>query len=87
MVVALLQAIIAFTQNDWKKSALLLKPYINIVGCTGGSDAQIDLFKQTYLVSLIKAKHWQEAKNYLKTYSQGLELSPLNEYWQQQIKA
>jgi tetratricopeptide (TPR) repeat protein len=82
----LLQAIVSFVNEKWDQCCELMKPYINIIGCVGGSDAQIDVFKQTYLVALIKAKRNKEAKAFLYDRAQSLPLTPLESSWAMQIK-
>jgi hypothetical protein len=58
--VSLAQACLAFAEENYSRTALLLEPIMVRLPCVGGSDAQNDLFRQTYLVSLIKTK--QQAK-------------------------
>jgi len=51
----------------------------------GGSDAQVDLFRQTYLLSLIKSGEKKKAKIYLDEISTSVIATPLNDYWRSLI--
>ncbi len=82
----LLEAVVDFANENWQGCVDKLAPYINIIGCVGGSDAQVDLFKQTYLCALINAKHYHEANTMLYERANKFVFSPLESFWMEQIK-
>ncbi len=59
---ALLQAVQAFAEQDYAKTVALLTSIVDKVWMVGGSDAQVDLFWQTYLQALIKSGKKSEAQ-------------------------
>ena len=81
----LLKACESFAKDDYLKSAQLLEPVITDIAMVGGSDAQVDLFRQTYLISLIKSGDKENSKNYLKDICTSDTPTPLSEYWRSLI--
>jgi len=59
----------------------ILAQIIDGVEMVGGSDAQVDLFRQAYLLSLINCNKKSEAKKYLNNFSTSPTLTPLQNYW------
>jgi hypothetical protein len=51
------------------------------VTVVGGSDAQVDLFRQTYFRSLLDCGRKSEAKAYWLTQTTGKTLSSLDRQW------
>jgi hypothetical protein len=51
------------------------------VTVVGGSDAQVDLFRQTYFRSLIDCGRRSDAKAYWQATTAGKTLSPLDRLW------
>ncbi len=72
---------LAYADKDYGKVLKYFDPMISKVGCAGGSDAQIDLFYQTYLKSLIGNRRYQEAENLLHHMTQGRDLTKLERKW------
>lgn len=63
----LMEGCIFFAQQNYQKTLDCLEPILLSIGCIGGSDAQVDLFHQCYLRSLIETKRFTQALTYLKT--------------------
>ncbi|MDG2304782.1 MAG: hypothetical protein P8R42_09020 [Candidatus Binatia bacterium] len=78
---ALVDACAAFAQGDSVRSATLLEPVVEGIGCVGGSDAQDDLFRQTFLSSLIRAGRRESANAVLARILDGRPPSPLESTW------
>jgi hypothetical protein len=51
------------------------------VTVVGGSDAQVDLFRQTYFRSLLDCGRKADAKAYWTAKTAGTTLSPLDRSW------
>ncbi len=83
--IALVDACLAFAEGDNVRAATLLEPAIDDVGCVGGSDAQDDVFRQTHLVSLIRAGRARSARAALERLLRGHAPSPLEDTWAAQI--
>ena len=83
---ALMSGVVAFANEQWEHCCDVLEPHINEIGCVGGSDAQVDLFKQTYLVALIKAKRRRQAQAYFNQRTSQLPLTPLETAWASRIE-
>lgn len=72
---------LAFADKEYTKALQYFDPIILRVGCVGGSDAQIALFYQTYLKSLIGAQRYWDAENLLHKMTQGRDLTKLERKW------
>lgn len=81
----LIHGVLAFVDGNYDLSINHLQPIIDTVGCVGGSDAQVDLFRQTYMKSLIYAKRKSQAASYLKEIIGERELTPLETKWREEI--
>lgn len=77
----LLHGSLQFAEGNYQKALEHFDPMIKEVGAVGGSDAQIDLFYQTYLQALIKNKRYQEAKTFLAWMTGGHPLTALQQKW------
>lgn len=77
--VELVNASLVFAEKDYKQAAKLIKPIFTKIGSCGGSDAQIDLFYQMYLVSLLKTGKKSSAKQVFKKLSHPKIISPREE--------
>lgn len=75
------KAIVAFVQQDYHKASRLLKPVINNCFLVGGSDAQDELFTQTYLLCLIRLKKVKEAQEFFDHYLSHYKNTALAAYW------
>jgi tetratricopeptide (TPR) repeat protein len=78
---ALVDACAAYAQGEAARSAELLDPVIGEVTVVGGSDAQVDLFRQTYFRSLLDCGRKSDAKAYWTAKTAGKTLSPLDRAW------
>ena len=81
----LLHGCIAFARDDYTEAAACLGPLMGpeheTVVRVGGSDAQVDLFRQAYLCSLIGAGETSAARAYLDHIKTGAVATPLQDYW------
>ena len=85
IAIPLFEASAAFAGENYQQASLTLKPIIDNIIKVGGSDAQDDLFRQMYLLSLIKSNKRSESAEYLNTISTSPEFTPLQEYWKSLI--
>lgn len=72
---------LAYADGDFSQAVRHFDPIMDTVGCVGGSDAQIDLFYQTYLKSLIGAHRDGDAESLLHHMTQGRNLTKLERKW------
>jgi len=77
----LIDATASYALDKYKPAADILAQIIDDVEMVGGSDAQVDLFRQAYLLSLINCNKKSEAKKYLNNLSTSPTLTPLQNYW------
>ncbi|HTW28547.1 MAG TPA: tetratricopeptide repeat protein [Acetobacteraceae bacterium] len=78
---ALLPGVLALAQGDAARAAERLEPAMPSIGSVGGSDAQNDLFRQSFLVALIESGRAAEARTELRRRLEGVQPTPLDEYW------
>jgi hypothetical protein len=78
---ALIRACAAYAKGEAPRAADLLEPVMREVTVVGGSDAQVDLFRQTYFRSLLDCGRKSEAKAYWSAQTNGKTLSPLDRQW------
>lgn len=83
--VPLIRASALMAKGKFSDSATIMQPVINSINMVGGSDAQVDLFRQAYLLSCIKSGNKNESEEYLKTLSTSPSFTPLQEYWKSLI--
>lgn len=62
----LLRGVVALAGEDWPGAVRVMAPVIDTVSCVGGSDAQNDVFQQSYLVSLARSGRTDEARRRLE---------------------
>lgn len=84
---ALVQAAANFAIGDSTRAAARLDPIVETITVGGGSDAQVDLFRQTYLASLIGSGRRADARGYFERLTRGRPLSALDRRWQARIDA
>lgn len=84
---ALVRAAANFAIGDMARTAARLDPVIEQVTIGGGSDAQVDLFRQTYLASLIGCGRRSDARRYFERMTRQRPLSPLDRRWLERINA
>lgn len=77
---ALIEASAALAVGDTKRSAALLDPVISDITIVGGSDAQVDLFRQAYFSSLVQCGRKADAKSYWSSVIANRNLSELDRY-------
>jgi tetratricopeptide (TPR) repeat protein len=75
---AVIEAAAAFGAGDRARAAALLDPVLPMMTSIGGSDAQDDLFRQTYLRSLQAAGRHVEAAGYFDAITAGKSRTPLD---------
>ena len=75
---AVIEAAAAFGAGDRARAAALLDPIMPMMTSIGGSDAQDDLFRQTYLRSLQAAGRHAEAAAYFDAITAGKSRTPLD---------
>ncbi|CDZ78310.1 hypothetical protein BN59_02620 [Legionella massiliensis] len=75
------KAISYFVESDHQNVCKLLSPIIDSCFQMGGSDAQDELFTQTYLLSLLGCKKKDEAKRVFTNYLAHYENTALADYW------
>ena len=75
---AVIEAVAAFGTGDRARAAALLDPVMPMMTSIGGSDAQDDLFCQTYLRSLQAAGRHAEAAAYFDAITAGKSRTPLD---------
>ncbi len=84
--VPLLEACAALGRGDARRCSETLAPILDEVGRVGGSDAQDALFRESYLVALIRAGERGRARSYLQTLRNGRAApSALESHWRAQI--
>ena len=75
---AVIEAAAAFGGGDRARAAALLDPVMPMMTSIGGSDAQDDLFRQTYLRSLQAAGRHADAAAYFDAITAGKSRTPLD---------
>jgi tetratricopeptide (TPR) repeat protein len=75
---AVIEAAAAFGAGDRARAAALLDPVMPMMTSIGGSDAQDDLFRQTYLRSLQAAGRHADAAAYFDAITVGKSRTPLD---------
>ena len=74
----MVEAAAAFGAGDRARAAALLDPVMPMMTAIGGSDAQDDLFRQTYLRSLQAAGRHADAAAYSARMTAGKARTPLD---------
>jgi Flp pilus assembly protein TadD len=75
---AVIEGCARFASGDRAGAAEILEPVMPDMTCIGGSDAQDDLFRQTYLRSLQAAGRKADAASYFERISGDKRLTPLD---------
>ncbi|KTD61754.1 tetratricopeptide repeat protein [Legionella spiritensis] len=70
-----------FAQQDYKTAQETLAPVIENYLQMGGSDAQDELFTQTYLLSLLRTNQKDKAYQFFNRYLKHYQNTPLAENW------
>ena len=83
---SLIQGSLAFADQDYKAVLHYFEPIISQIGCCGGSDAQVDLFRQAYLKSLIGVGIRGKAQSFLEQMTKGRGMTPLESKWLKESK-
>ena len=71
----------AFAAGEAARCTVLLEPIMPEVACVGGSDAQNDLFRQTYVVALLDAGRQTEARKRLNARIAGHAPTAVEQGW------
>ncbi len=78
---AVVEAAAAFGRGESAECATILRPVMEDATVVGGSDAQIELLRQTYLCSLIGSGRKSEAVRYWRQVTAQRKLTELDRYW------
>lgn len=81
LVLPACQGIYHFAQQDYKTAEQTLAPVIQNYLQMGGSDAQDELFTQTYLLSLLRTNQKDKAHKFFNRYLKHYQGTPLAENW------
>lgn len=81
VIVPFSQALAAFVKGDFLSASREMAPCITRYMEMGGSDAQAELFAQTYLVCLLRLRKHSAADAFFKQYLRHYQDTPLAEYW------
>lgn len=76
-----LHGCVAFTKQNYKQASKYFHPIIEQIFCVGGSDAQDEVFLQTYYISLKKSGQHQLARKFFKKYLSHYTNTKLGKYW------
>ncbi|WED44226.1 tetratricopeptide repeat protein [Legionella cardiaca] len=71
----------AFAQNNYQLAAEKIDPIIENCYQLGGSDAQTELYTQTYLLSLLGSKQEEKAKQFFSKHLSHYRNTALADYW------
>lgn len=77
----LVNACAAFAAGEAARCTVLLEPILPEIACVGGSDAQNDLFRQTYVVALLDAGRQGEARRRLNARLAGHQPTAVEQGW------
>ncbi|KTD22317.1 Uncharacterised protein [Legionella lansingensis] len=75
------QGISAFVQENYHEACKLMGPVIEQCYQLGGSDAQDELYTQTYLLSLLKSQQRNKAKAFFSKCLSHYQNTALADYW------
>ena len=81
----LAEGCIAFAHGDHAGAVQRLEPIQEALFCVGGSDAQNDLFRQTYLLALIESKQRGKAADLLARRRGRRPPTPLEDRWSSRL--
>lgn len=83
----LVEAALAFARRDHAAAVRRLEPIAGDLWQAGGSDAQVDMFRQTYLVGLIETGERSAARAFLDAalVVPGSAATPLQERWRARL--
>lgn len=83
----LIEAALAFARRDHAAAARFLGPIAGDLWQAGGSDAQVDMFRQTYLVSLIETGERSAARAFMDValVVPGAPSTPLQDHWRARL--
>lgn len=78
---SLCRGIKAFVENNYQLAAGLLEPIVEDCFQLGGSDAQVELYTQTYLLSLLKTHQINQANQFFLKHLSHYKNTALANYW------
>ena len=81
VIVPLCRGIYSFAEEDYYKADSLLTPVIDKSSQLGGSDAQAELFTQTYFQTLLHTKQMNKAQDYFSLHLSHYKNTPLADFW------
>lgn len=77
----MLRGILALAEEEPAAAVAAMEPVFGTLACTGGSDAQNDLFRQSHLVALARTGRRDEARALLATRIGGRAPTPQEQSW------
>jgi hypothetical protein len=77
----LVTACAAFAAGEAARCTVLLEPILPELACVGGSDAQNDLFRQTYVIALLDSGRQAEARRRLNARLGSGSPTPVEQTW------
>ena len=77
----LVNACAAFAAGEAARCSVLLEPVLPELACVGGSDAQNDIFRQTYVVALLDSGRQTEARRRLDARLAGNAPTAIEQGW------
>jgi len=77
----LVTACAAFAAGEPARAVVLLEPILGELAVVGGSDAQNDLFRQTFLVALLDCGRASEARRRLDARIAGAAPTAAEQVW------
>ncbi|STX27502.1 ATP-dependent transcriptional regulator [Legionella beliardensis] len=81
LALPLCQGINAFAQGQYQRACDLMEPVIENCFQLGGSDAQNEIYTQTFLCSLLKTNQKEKANKFFQSYLNHYRHTPLARYW------
>lgn len=81
IIIPLCHGIYAFADGNYKLACQLMEPVINKSAQLGGSDAQIELFSQAYLTSLLHEQKQSHAVQFFMKNLAHYQNTALADYW------
>ncbi len=81
--IPLFKGIHAYALGHYQEASTHLNPILPIVACVGGSDAQVEVFYQTAVISLLRAGKKDKAQALINQYLPYFIPTKLGELWSQ----
>jgi tetratricopeptide (TPR) repeat protein len=79
--ITLMKGVLALASGRHRAGVALLEPILGAVGCTGGSDAQNDIFAQAYIAGLVASGRGPSAAAMMRSRIGDRRPTPLEDLW------